>query len=168
MKTDSQLPHDVTAELERDGAVHAEHIGVEVRDGIVTLCGRVAGYAEKLHAESAALRVRGVRSLTVEIEVIPPTSLRRTDTDIARAANGALQWMTYLPTHSVNVTVERGWITLNGELDWEHQKQAAIDAVRHLEGVLDVSDHITIKARPMAKDAVADPVVTSPKGSVAS
>lgn len=156
MKTDPQLQHDVTAELERDAAVHAAHIGVEVRAGIVTLCGRVASYAEKLHAEAAARRVDGVRSLTVEVEVIPPTSIRRTDTDIARAAEAALQRLAYLPGQAVALTVERGWITLTGELEWMYEKQAAVAAVRLLEGVLGVSDRIALAARTSRPTDIGD------------
>ena len=63
MKTDSQLQQDVSAELDWEPSVHAARIGVEVKDGVVTLAGQVDSYAEKWNAERAAQRVSGVRAL---------------------------------------------------------------------------------------------------------
>src|SRR5450755_1909737 len=146
MKTDAQLQQDVIAELNWEPSVNAAQIGVEVKDGIVTLAGHVSSYAEKYAAERAAQRVCGVKALAVEMNVNLPGSSKRNDADIARSAENVLEWMTYLPKDCVKVMVEHGWITLSGELDWEYQRQAVEGGVRHLMGVRGVSDTISIRA----------------------
>ena len=147
MKTDTQLQQDVIAELKWEPSVNAAQIGVEVKDGIVTLAGHVSSYAEKLGAERAAQRVSGVKALAIEMDVKLSGSGKRTDADIARSVENVLQWTTYVPKDSVKVMVESGWITLSGEVDWEYQRQAAAKGVRYLMGVTGVSDQIVIKPK---------------------
>ena len=145
MKTDSQLQKDVMAELKWEPAVHAEQIGVEVKDGIVTLAGHVDSFPAKWNAERAALRVAGVKALAVEIDVKLAGSNQRTDADVARTVENVLLWTTYLPKDSVKVMVEGGWVTLSGEVQWAFQRATAATAVRYLSGVKGVNDQITIK-----------------------
>ena len=147
MKTDTQLQQDVIAELKWEPSVNAAQIGVEVKDGIVTLAGHVSSYAEKWDAERAAQRVSGVKALAIEMDVKLSGSSKRTDADIARSAENTLQWTTYLPKDSIKVMVESGWITLSGKVDWEFQRQAAAKGVRYLMGVTGVSDQIVIKPK---------------------
>ena len=147
MKTDAQLQLDVIAELKWEPSVNAAQIGVEVKDGVVTLAGHVSSYAEKYDAERAAQRVSGVKALAVEMDVNLPGSSKRTDGDIARSAENVLEWSTYLPKNCVKVKVENGWITLSGEVDWQYQRTAAADAVRYLWGVTGVSDQILVKSK---------------------
>jgi osmotically-inducible protein OsmY len=156
MKTDSQLQQDVMAELKWEPAVHAEQIGVEVKDGIVTLAGHVDSFPAKWNAERAAQRVYGVKALAVEIDVKLNGSTKHTDTDIARSAKNMLLWTTYLPTDSVKVMVEDGWLTLSGEVEWEFQRATANTAVRYLAGVSGVSNQITIKPHATASVVKAD------------
>ena len=147
MKTDTQLQQDVLAELKWEPSINAAQIGVEVKDGIVTLHGHVSSYAEKWDAERAAKRVSGVKALAIEMDVKLPGSGKRTDADIASSANNVLRWTSHLPTDSVKVKVESGFVTLSGELDWEYQRQSATGAVRYLLGVTGVSDQIVIKPK---------------------
>ena len=147
MKTDSQIQQDVLAELKWEPSVNAAHIGVEVSDGVVTLAGHVGSYAEKWDAERAAQRVTGVKALAVEMDVKLFSSYKRTDAEIASAANSALQWSTYLPKDHVKVMVEKGWLTLSGKLDWEYQRQTAEGAVRYLMGVTGISNNIALKPK---------------------
>jgi osmotically-inducible protein OsmY len=153
VKTDNQLKQDVIAELGWEPSVNAAQIGVEVKDGIVTLAGHVDSFAEKWNAESAAQRVSGVKALAVEMDVKLPGSSQRNDTDIARSVQNVLEWTTFLPKDSIKVKVEAGWITLSGEVDWAYKKQAAVDAIRYLMGVKGVSDNIAIKPK-LTFDAV--------------
>jgi osmotically-inducible protein OsmY len=145
MKTDANVQQDVLAELKWEPSVNATDIGVEVKDGVVTLAGHVDSYSEKWNAERAAQRVYGVKALAVEMDVRLPGSSKRNDGDIARSAENVLQWTTYLPTNSVKVMVEAGWITLTGEVEWGYQREAAAHAVRNLMGVTGVSDDIRVK-----------------------
>ncbi len=145
MKTDQQVQKDVLAELLWEPSVSAANIGVEVKDGIVTLAGHVNSFAEKWDAERAAQRVVGVKALAIEMDVNLPGSSHRHDADIARAVESALEWSIYVPQNAVKVLVERGHVTLTGEVHWEYQREAAAKAVRYLMGVTGVSDQITLK-----------------------
>jgi osmotically-inducible protein OsmY len=145
MKTDKQVQQDVIAELLWEPSVNAGDIGVEVKDGIVTLAGHVGSYAEKWDAERAAQRVVGVKALAIEMDVNLPGSSHRNDVDIARAVENALLWSIYVPKDAVKAMVERGYVTLTGEVHWEYQHEAAAKAVRYLMGVTGVSDQISLK-----------------------
>ncbi|GBD47812.1 transport-associated protein [Methylopila sp. Yamaguchi] len=138
-------------ELEFEPSVNAAHIGVAVRDGVVTLTGHVASYAEKIAAEKATQRVRGVKAIAEEIEVRYPYDGKRSDEEIAKRAVNVLDWNTQVPT-SVKVKVERGWVTLSGVADWQYQREAAEFSVRKLDGVVGVTNTIALKDRPKAAD----------------
>ena len=156
MKNDSQLQQDVMAELKWDASVNAALIGVEVQDGVVNLTGRVNRYADKWGAERAAQRVSGVKALAIDMEVVLPGESVRNDSDIARTAKNILEWTTNWPKDSVNVMVENGWVTLSGRLDWEYQKQMAMGAVRHLMGVIGVSNQIVINPKVLKTEVKSE------------
>ncbi len=146
MKTNTQLQHDVLAELEWEPSVNASQIGVAAKDGVVTLTGVVASYAAKMTAERVAKRVYGVKALANDIEVKLPGSSERGDADIAAAALSALKWDTTVPEDRIKVTVRNGWITLEGHVDWGYQRDAALRAVRNLTGVTGLSSQITVRS----------------------
>jgi osmotically-inducible protein OsmY len=147
MKSDREIQIDVLDELRWEPSVNATDIGVTVKDGIVTLEGTVDSYAEKWAAEKAVKRLPNVKGLAVELEVKLPGSSERTDADIARAAENVLQWDVLVPRNRIKVTVEKGFLTLDGEVDWEFQRSAAERAVHHLTGVKGVCNQITIKPK---------------------
>ena len=149
MTTDTQLQTNVLDELKWRPSVNAAHIGVTAKDGVVTLTGPVAHYAEKTAAEKAAKGVYGVKGLANDIAVEMVGSFKRTDQDLAEAALNALKWDYSVPNDKVKVVVTNGWVTLTGTLDWKYQKDAAARSVRNLMGVIAVSNDITIK--PEAK-----------------
>ena len=143
-------------ELKWEPAVHAEQIGVEVKDGIVTLAGHVDSYLANWNAERAAQRVAGVKALAVEIDVRLNGSTKRSDADVARSIENMLLWTTYLPNDSVKVIVEDGWVTLSDQVQWGFQRNTAAAAVRYLLGVKGVSDQITIKPGVSASAVKSD------------
>ncbi|OYU46391.1 MAG: OsmY domain-containing protein [Burkholderiales bacterium PBB4] len=145
MKTDSQLQRDVMAELKWEPSVHAEQIGVEAKDGVVTLTGHVSSYLEKFHAEEAAQRVEGVMALAIEMDVKLSQLGMRNDEDIARSAETALEWMGAPASKTVKVIVEKGWVTLSGTVDWQYQRQATENGIRYLVGVTGVSNQVVVK-----------------------
>src|SRR3954452_21774717 len=147
MKTDSELQRDVLDELRWEPSVDAAHIGVSVKDGVVTLNGHVSSYAEKYAAERAAKRVHGVKAVANELDVKLPGSSRRTDEDIAAAAVNALKSNLSVPHDKIKVTARNGWVTPEGEVEWQFQKNAAESAVRYLPGVTGVSNLIMVKPR---------------------
>lgn len=147
MKSDKQLQKDVLAELNWEASVNAANIGVEVRDGIVTLAGTVDSYSEKWDAERAAQRVNGVMGLAVDMQVKSMGLHPRSDVDIARSVENVLLWTANIPANQIKVMVENGWVTLSGSVDWDYQRKMAIRAVRHLMGVQGLSDTIAIKPK---------------------
>jgi osmotically-inducible protein OsmY len=162
IRTDHELQKDVLAELRWEQGVEASEIGVAVKDGVVTLTGKVDTYLKKWRAEEAAHRVNGVIAVANDIEV--RTIGERTDTDIAAAAVHALKWDASLPADKIQVTVDKGWVTLKGELEWQYQKQEAERVIRRLWGVKGVSNLITLK--PLAspsdlKKKIEDALVRS-------
>jgi osmotically-inducible protein OsmY len=143
MPTDNELRREVERELEWEPSLDERRIGVSVDGGIVTLTGEVDSYAERWKAERTVERVKGVRGIANELSV--HTSVDRTDTDIAKAAADALRWNVSVPADSVKVRVEKGWLTLEGEVPWDYQRRAAERAVRNLSGVKGISNLIQVK-----------------------
>jgi osmotically-inducible protein OsmY len=143
--TDLELKKKVEDELNWEPSVNAAEIGVAVKSGIVTLSGNISSYWQKFSAERAAARVSGVKAVVNELEVRLPTSSERTDEDIARAAVNHLNWAVSVPADRIKVTVSKGWITLAGTVEWNYQRVAAENAVRHLIGVKGVSNLIEVK-----------------------
>ena len=152
MKTDQQLKKDVIAELEWDPAINAAHVGVAVKDGVVTLTGHLDTYAEKYAIERAVLRVRSVRGIAVELDVKLDPNHRRSDSEIAAAAESALKWHSLIPSDRIRVQVEKGWVTLLGEVNWDYQRRETEKAVRTLTGVVGVSNAITLKTAAAPAD----------------
>lgn len=150
MSQDDLLQRAVIAELSWEPSVAAAHLGVTARAGVVTLSGHVESYAEKHAAEQAAGRVKGVLAVAEEIEVHLPFARKRGDDDIAAAALDRLAWDVSVPRDAVKVKLENGWITLEGQVDWHYQKEAAEQDVRRLSGVVGVSNQITLAPRVSA------------------
>lgn len=145
MKTDTQIQNDVMAELSWDASIEAQQIGVGIQDGIVTLNGEVGSLAEKQSAEQAALRVSGVKALVIELEVRLPGSHQKTDVEIARTTEQVLNWSAQRALHKLVVVVEKGWVTLTGQVTWNYQRTQARAMVRGLMGVRGVTDLIELK-----------------------
>ena len=152
MSQDRELQEAVMVELGWEPSIDAAHIGVAASAGVVTLSGHVKSFPQKVAAEQAAARVKGVKALAEEIVVELPHDVRRSDESIARAAVGRLAWDASVPANAVEIKVEKGWVTLSGEVDWQFQKEAAAQSVRTLIGVVGVSNQIEIKPTVNAYD----------------
>jgi osmotically-inducible protein OsmY len=151
VKTDEELQREVLRELKFDASVQPNEIGVAVKDGIVTLTGRVDSYLKRWSAEEAAHRVKGVKAVVNEIEVKLPASSERTDEDIAAAVVRALQWDAMIDPDRIDVTVSNGWVTLSGEVEWGFQRADAERVVRRITGVRGVSNLISVRPRDHPK-----------------
>ena len=147
MKTETQLQRDVLDELLWEPSIDANDVGVTVHEGVVTLTGRVDSFAEKDAAQRAAQRVVGVKAVANDLEVVVPGTHRRDDTDIARAAVDAITWNFNVPKDQVRLTVRNGWITLEGQVDWQYQREAAFNTVAHLTGVHGVTNNVVVRPR---------------------
>ncbi|MBB4199740.1 ornithine aminotransferase [Rhodoblastus sphagnicola] len=148
MSNDRVLKQAVLDELEWEPSVNASHIGVSAQNGIVTLMGHVESYFEKSAAEKATRKVNDVKGVAEEIEVRLPIDVKHCDADIAAAAVDRLKWSSTIPRDAVKVKVEKGWVTLTGEVDWRYQQNAATNDVRELLGVVGVSNETTLKPKP--------------------
>lgn len=143
--TDTSLRQDIIDELEFEPSVNAAHIGVAVSEGVVTLSGHVASYAEKVAAEKAVQRVKGVRAIAEEIEVRYPGDKQTQDDEIAARALAILRWNSVVPADQVQIRVQDGWVTLTGQVDWQFERLAAEAQIRRLSGVAGVMNSITLK-----------------------
>jgi len=145
MRTDNQLQQDVMDELSWDPILQSSEIGVAVKNGVVTLSGQVNSYSKKMAAENAAKRVKDVKAVAVDVEVHISSDSKRTDTDIANAAVNALKWSSFVPDDHIKLKVDDGWITIEGEVEWQFQKESASSAIRNLIGVKGISNQVKVK-----------------------
>jgi osmotically-inducible protein OsmY len=152
MKKDTDLRRDVLDELEWEPSIDATEIGVTARDGVVSLTGSVGSYTEKLTAERDTKRIQGVKAIANDIEVRLAGTAERTDTDIARVAVDVLKWRSSVPHDRIKVVVQNGWVRLEGEVDWQYQKDTAFEAVHHLVGVKGVTNVIALRPRVSATE----------------
>lgn len=151
MKTDSQLKKEVVDELEWDPAIQAQRVGVAVKDGVVVLTGQLDSFAEKDAVEAAVQRVAGVKAIAVEMGVKVDPHHQRSDADIAAAIETAFKWHALIPEDRIKVKVEKGWVTLSGEVDWDYQRHNADSLVRSVTGVVGVHNKVGLRVREAAE-----------------
>jgi len=147
MKTDAQLKKDVLAELEWDPSINATRVGVAVNHGVVLLTGHLDTFGEKQAVEKAVQRVAGVKAIAVELDVKLEPHHQHSDAEIAAAIETAFKWHALIPEDRIQVKVEKGWVTLAGEVDWQHQRHNAELVVQPVTGVVGVSNNITLRER---------------------
>jgi osmotically-inducible protein OsmY len=152
MRTDAAIQKDVIAQLQWEPFLNPSEIGVAVKDGIVTLSGHVDSYGKKLSAELAAKKILGVKAVAENITVgLSPLNMR-TDTEIAEAVLNALKWHTAVRQDKIKIRVEQGVVTLEGAVDWNFERQNAVDAIRNLAGVIRVNNFISVAPAATSKD----------------
>lgn len=147
MRTDSDIKRDVESELKWDPDIDASDIGVAVKNGVVTLSGFVRSYTQKYQAEKATKRVKGVLGVANDIEVRLPSVHEKTDPEIARAAVEAIKNELPYSHENIKVVVKNGWVTLEGNAEWEYQRNRAEAAVRKLRSIKGISNLVTLKPR---------------------
>ena len=152
MRTDSEIQRDVENELEWDPEIDSKNIAVKVDDGVVTLTGFVSSYTDKYSAERIAKRVAGVKAVANDLEVKLATGLDRPDPDIARDAVERLQRDLPYSSKNIKVTVRNGYVTLEGDVDWDFQRREAEAAVRNVKGAKNVINLIHVKPTVNATD----------------
>jgi osmotically-inducible protein OsmY len=152
MRSDSEIKKDVEDELRGDPDIDATDIAVAVRNGVVTLSGFVRSYMQKLEAEKDAKRVAGVTGVANDIEVRLPYITKRPDPEIARDAVQAIQNELPYSSQFIKVIARDGWLTLEGDLEWNYQRERAEKAVRSIRGVTGVTNEIKLKPRVTPTD----------------
>ena len=152
MRSDSEIKKDVENELRWDPDIDATDIGVAVKDGVVTLGGFVRSYLQKWQAERDAKRVAGVVGVANDIEVRLPVIDERADPEIAREAVDKLKIELPFTYSAIRVVVADGWVTLEGDVEWNYQKKRAAKAIRRVKGVKGVSNYINVRPRVAPSD----------------
>lgn len=152
VKNDKQLQQDVIDDLRWDPSIDASKIGVAASTGVITLTGSVPSYFQKQNTERIVKRVAGVRAVANDIEVQLPTTTERTDSGIATAALNALKWSSAVPDENVILSVSKGWVTLEGSVEWNYQREAAEKAVEQLIGVKGVTNRISVSPQIKSRE----------------
>lgn len=156
MKNDKQLQQDIIDDLRWDPSIDASKIGVAVTNGVVTLTGSVPSYFQKQNTERVVKRVAGVRAVANDIEVQLPSAVEKTDAGVATAALNALKWSTSVPDENIKVSVSKGWITLEGSVEWNYQREAAEKAVEELIGVKGVTNRISVSPHIKSREVKSE------------
>jgi osmotically-inducible protein OsmY len=157
-KSDSEIKQQVLRELKWDSRIGWSQIGVEVMEGVVTLTGAVSSYAQKLAAQDAAHRINGVLDVANDVEVRPDGIFIRSDAEIALAVRHVLEWDALVPDERIKSTVSDGWVTLEGDVDFWQQRQDAELSVLRLEGVIGVTNEITVAPKVVDADELREEI----------
>lgn len=152
MRSDIQIQNDVQEEIHWEPLLVGSVIYTTVKEGIATLSGLVDTYAKKLAAENAAKRVAGVKAVVVDIRVWFWSGCQKSDTEIAEAILNVLKWNTAIEEERIKIKVEDGYVTLDGEVEWDYQRAAAKAAIENLDGIKSVVSLITLKPRTKSSD----------------
>lgn len=144
---DLSLRNTILNELDFQPDIDAAHIGVGVDNGVVTLSGYVNSYAQKMSAERAVKAIKGVRAVAEEIQVRLDKNVGTSDDTIAKRALSIISWSSDAPAGDIKIVVQKGWVTLEGQVDWQYQKEIAESAVRKLSGVVGINNHLTLRTR---------------------
>jgi osmotically-inducible protein OsmY len=163
MRTDSEIQKDVKDELSWEPSVDSKDINVTVKDSFVTLSGKLDSYSKKIAAENTALRVVGVANVVNNIEVSLQKNSEKTDSEIERAVYNTLEWSSSIPEKEIKVKVKDGWVTLDGNVEWDFQKRAATNAVSDLTGVKGLTNAIKVAPKNPTRADVKDSITSALK-----
>ena len=152
MKTDAQIQKDVMDQLKWNPFLNASEIGVSVKNGVVTLSGQVDSFSKKMAAERSTKAVMGVKGIAENIQINVSPAFHKTDAEIADVALQSLKWHSAVPNDRIQVKVENGHVTLEGEVDWDFQRTSARKAVENISGVRNVRNNITLKPKITSDD----------------
>ena len=152
MKTNEILQHDVQEALKWEPQLHTEEIGVIAKNGVVTLTGTVDNYFKKIEAENAAKKVKGVKAIVERIEIKPLETKSINDNYIAEKILTIFKSDYSIPDDKITIKVEKGWVTLEGNVNWNYQKEVAKNAIVALMGIRGITNNI--KTRANRKDEV--------------
>ncbi|MGH9928301.1 MAG: BON domain-containing protein [Pyrinomonadaceae bacterium] len=157
-RSDRELTQRILRELKWDSRIEWASINVEVNDAVAILTGSGSSYAQKIAAQEAAHRVAGILDVANDIEVKPVDRFARPDTEIASAVRNALEWDALVPNELIQSTVSDGWVTLEGEVDYWHERNDAEQAIRRLAGVVGLINKIAIRKQPVDPKALREQI----------
>ena len=146
MKTDIKLESDVLKAMTWEPLLRMEKIRVMAKNGVITLTGKVESFIKKTEAESVAKKRRGVVAVVNDIEIQLDSQATKQDHDIAADLREAFRANWDISDDKITISVENGWITMTGDLEWSYQKDAAQAATRKIKGVTGLTNAITISS----------------------
>lgn len=146
MKTDEILQKNVQDALKWEPQLQAAEIGVIVKNGVVTLTGTVDNYYKKNEVENATKKVSGVKAIVEKIQIKTANSKDITDNIIAERILNVFKSDFSIPHEKIKLKVEKGWVTLDGNVNWKYQKEASKNAVTSLIGVRGVTNNIKTRS----------------------
>jgi osmotically-inducible protein OsmY len=146
MKTNEQLQKDVQDAIKWQPLLKAAEVGVTAKDGVVSLTGIVSSFTKKLEAEKAAKGVLGVKAVVEDIHVKFANDINKTDLDLANEVLSGMKWNWSIPNDKIQVKVEDGWVTLDGAVEWNYQRDAAKNSAADLIGVKGVINNIKVNS----------------------
>jgi osmotically-inducible protein OsmY len=159
MKTNEELQKDVQDAIKWQPLLSAAEIGVTAKNGVVTLSGIVNSFTKKIEAEKAAKSVIGVRAVVEDVHVKISSSLQKNDEDLAKEILSSMTWDWSVPNDKVQVKVEDGWVTIDGSVEWNYQKEAARSCAANLIGVKGVTNNVLVKT--FSKDKIEQDAIES-------
>ena len=159
MKSNEALQKEVQDAIKWEPLLSAAEIGVTAKDGVVTLTGNVDSYTKKVEAETAAKNVAGVKAVAENIKIHFESSFAKNDTEIANEILSAWKWNWNVPDSKLKVKVESGWVTLEGEVEWNSEREVTRKSVEKLTGVKGVTNNISIESN--FKDKVEEAAIES-------
>ena len=146
MKSNEELQKDVQDAIKWEPLLNAAEIGVTAKDGVITLSGIVSSYAKKMEAEGAAKSVAGVKAVVEKIIIDFGETVTIDDNKIADEILNAFKWNWDIPNNTLKVKVEDGWVTLEGVLEWNYQKEAARHSASKQLGVRGVVNEVIVRS----------------------
>jgi osmotically-inducible protein OsmY len=152
MRTDADIEKDVKAELRWSPEIDETDVAVKVKAGVVALTGFVHTLVEKYRAESAASRISGVAGVANDIQVRVSSADERPDPEIAREAVAAIRSRLPAVSETIQLLVDQGEVTLEGKVEWQHQRESAESAISGLQGVRHVENLIRVVPRVSPKE----------------
>ena len=147
MLTNTSLEDAVMDSLDLDPRIPSPvEIAISADGGAVTLRGTVERFNQRRAAVQDAKKIDGVYEVDDQLKVSLAGTDRREDDEIRGVALQALIWDTEVPSDTVDVKVDEGWITLKGDVSFQFQSDAAYDDVASLYGVYGVTNEIRVNA----------------------
>ncbi|MES2267504.1 MAG: BON domain-containing protein [Bacteroidota bacterium] len=143
MKNDRDLQKDIQDALKWDPLLKSAKVDIIANEGLVTLSGEVNSYVDKLRAESVAKSIDGVKAIIEHITVHLTGLDQISDEAIAKAVLDSLQ-LNWVPFDRLTVKVEEGHVTLDGQVTYNFQKEAAKKAVGSVQGVKVFTNNLTL------------------------
>lgn len=139
-RTDPEIARDVVHAMSVDATIPENRIKVAVKDGFVTLEGKVDWNFQRVGAAACAERITGVRGVVNGIVV----KTGATPADVKIRIEEALKRSAEVDSRRISVTASDGTVTLTGNVRSWFEREEAERAAWAAPGVSKVVDQIAV------------------------